>query len=89
MNYLKRGLQHTFSSMQQRKTLFISLLLLQLIFILSSASLGVYYLMQILEDSKGVIEPLENANYNAQQIQKGAPFTEDFRAVYNSYISMV
>ncbi len=89
MNYIKRGLQRTSFSIKNRQALFVSLLVLQTIFILSSAALGTYYLVQILEDTKGIVEPLENANYDAQQIQEGAPFTQDFRSVYNSYTSMI
>lgn len=89
MNYLKIALQRTVSSIKNHKVLFLSLIILQTIFILSSAALGTYYLVQILEDTRGVIEPLENANYDAQKIQEGAPFTQDFRSVYNSYTSMI
>ena len=89
MNYLKRALQGTVVSVKNHKALFVILLILQTIFILSSAALGTYYLVQVVEDTRGIIEPLENANYNAQQIQEGAPFTQDFRSVYNSYASMI
>ncbi len=89
MNYIKKGLQRTRSSIQNHKALFVSLLILQTIFILSSAALGTYYLVQILEDTRGIIEPLENANYDARQIQEGATFTPEFQAIYNSYNSMM
>lgn len=89
MSYLKRGWQQTIASIKNHKALFIIIVLLQILFLVSSLSLTTYYQLKLLEDAKGVIEPLQTANYNPDQIQEGVPFTEDFSGIYNSYNSLL
>ena len=89
MDYLKRGLRRTFASIKDHKILFGIVFLLQLLFLVSFLSVAIYYQVKLLEDASGIIEPLEKANYNAEMIQEGAPFTEDYLRVFNSYNSMV
>ncbi|MDP3698516.1 MAG: hypothetical protein Q8R47_02930 [Nanoarchaeota archaeon] len=89
MEYLKRGLSKTVDSIKKHKGLFLALVLLQVIFVVSSLWLGSQYLIKILEDTQGIIGPLENANYDSQKIEQGQPFTPDYAAIYNSYQSML
>jgi len=89
MNYLNRGLHRTLNSIQKKKRLFIVIVLLQLIFVVSSLWLGTHYVLRLLTDAQGVITPLEQANYNSQTIEQGTPFTPDFLPIYNSYQSML
>lgn len=89
MEYLKRGLRNTFNSIKKHKVLFLLIILLQIIFVVSSLWLGSQYLIKILEDTQGIIGPLENANYDSQKIEQGQPFTPDYAAIYNSYRSML
>ncbi len=89
MSYLQRGLSKTFSSIKRHKGLFGLITLLQIIFVVSSLWLGAQYLIKILENTQGIIGPLENANYDSQMIEKGEPFTPDYALIYHSYQSML
>jgi hypothetical protein len=89
MNYLRRGLQKTVHSIKKRKLLFIFLILLQIGLLVLLYLVSIPSLLQILKDTQGVIQPLEQANYDSQQIEQGQPFTPDAGAIYKSYQSMV
>lgn len=89
MGYLKRGLLNTVSSVKKHKLLFALLVILQIIFVVSSLALGSQYLLKILENVQGIIVPLENANYDSQNIEQGNPLTPDYASIYKSYRSML
>ena len=89
MNYLQRGLRRTLQAIRKHKFLFCSIMLLQIIFIVLFAWLGVSSVVEILENTRAIIEPFSNATYDAQKIQEGTPFTGDFRSIYNNYNSML
>ena len=89
MEYLIRGLHNTLNSIKKHKVLFLLIILLQITFVVSSLWLGSLYLLKILENTQGIIGPLENANYDSQKIEQGEPFTPDYAAIYNSYQSML
>lgn len=89
MEYLKRGLRTTVDSIKKHRSLFALIVILQILFVVSSLALGTQYLFKILEDAQGIIVPLENANYDSQKIEQGAPFTPDYASIYNSYRSML
>src|SRR3989344_9377493 len=89
MEYVKRGLHNTINSIKKNKLLFLAIFLLQIIFVVSSLWLGSQYLIKILEDTQGIIGPLEKANYDSQKIEQGEPFTPDYASIYNSYQSML
>src|SRR3989344_2860765 len=89
MEYVKRGLHNTINSIKKNKLLFLAIFLLQIIFVVSSLWLGSQYLIKILEDTQGIIVPLENANYDSQQIEQGEPLTPDYASIYSSYKSML
>ncbi|MBU0456550.1 MAG: hypothetical protein ABH824_00665 [Nanoarchaeota archaeon] len=89
MKYLKKGLSRTIKSIKQHKWLFITLVFLQIIFIGLSANLAINYQIKILDDAKGIIEPLQNANYDENSLKEGEPFIEDFLSVNKSYNSMI
>lgn len=89
MDYLRKALGKTLVSIKKRKMLFALLLFLQIIFLALSLYTSTHYLIQILEDTQGIIQPLENANYDSQSIEQGDPFTPDYLSIYNSYQSML
>lgn len=89
MDYLKKGWNTAFNSIKKKKRLFLAIVILQLIFVVSSLGLGSQYLLKILQDTQGIIDPLENANYDSQKIEQGEPFTPDYTSIYNSYRSML
>ena len=89
MSYLKKGLVNTLNSIKKHKLLFALLVLLQIIFVVSSLWLGTHYVLKILADTQGVIGPLEQANYDSQKLEQGMPFTPDYASIYNSYQSML
>src|SRR3989344_2586503 len=89
MNYLQKGLSTTFNSIKKHRLLFAAIIVLQILFIVSSLGLATQYVLKILADAQGVISPLEQANYDSQKIEQGTPFTPDFIPIYNSYKSML
>lgn len=88
MNYLKKGLSGSLKAIRERKRLFVLLVILQLIFVVLVIGLSIYFQVKIFADAQGIIEPLQNANYGADSIEAGEPFTEDMVNIYNSYTSM-
>ncbi|MDO8511308.1 MAG: hypothetical protein Q7S55_04020 [Nanoarchaeota archaeon] len=89
MEYLKKGLRTTVNSIKRHRLLFALIVILQIIFVVSSLALGTQYLFKVLEDAQGIIVPLENANYDSQKIEQGESFTPDYASIYNSYRSML
>ena len=89
MSYLNRGWNNAFSSIKKHKGLFVLIIILQIIFVASSLALGAQYLLKILENTQGIIGPLENANYDSQKIEQGEAFTPDYASIYNSYQAML
>ena len=88
MNYLKKGLTDLLNAVRKNKLLFLSLIILQILFLSSTIYLSINYEAKILENAKGVIEPLQNANFDAESIQAGMPFTENLGEIYQNYNSM-
>lgn len=89
MEYVKRGLLNTAGSIRKHKLLFVLLVILQVVFVVSSLALGSQYLLKILENAQGIIVPLENANYDSEKIEQGKPLAPDYASIYNSYRSML
>src|SRR3989338_7036439 len=89
MEYLKKGLRTTINSIKRYRLLFALIVILQIIFVVSSLALGTQYLFKILEDAQGIIVPLENANYDSQKIEQGESFTPDYASIYSNYNSMM
>lgn len=88
MNYLKKGLLKTARAIKEHKWLFAALILLQLVFLAVTIYATISYEIKILENAQGIIEPLQDANYDAESIQQGTPFTEEMAAIYSNYLSM-
>ncbi|MBT3814792.1 hypothetical protein HOG07_05130 [Candidatus Woesearchaeota archaeon] len=86
--YLKRGAKRTCQVIRKNKLLFMSLIILQIIFIGTMAYTGYSYQIKILESAKGVMDPLEDANYDPENIKAGGEFTGDALAIYRSYKDM-
>ena len=77
------------TAIKKKKGLFAFIVVLQIFFMISSLWLTSVYLVKIIDSAKGVIQPLENANYNADKIKAGEPFTGDYLPIYNSYQAML
>tara|TARA_Y100000310_G_C20642624_1_gene794816 strand:- start:327 stop:1106 length:780 start_codon:yes stop_codon:yes gene_type:complete len=87
--YLKRGFHNTIQAIKRHKTVFISLIVLQLIILILFSYLIVTYQVKILENSQEITQALQEANYNPDSIQAGEPFLKDIALVYNNYNSMM
>ncbi len=42
-----------------------------------------------MENAQGIIEPLQNANYDSESIKNGEPFTKEINSIYVNYQSMI
>ncbi len=89
MNYLHAGFSQSVAAIKKRKGLFVFIILLQVLFLVSSLWLTSVYWVKIIDHAKGVIQPLENANYNADKIKAGEPFTGEVLPIYSSYQAML
>jgi hypothetical protein len=85
MQYLKTGLNKTFSIIKKKKKLFAILVIIQLVLLISIATIGINYQIKIFTHLQNVVQPLENANYDPDSIQAGDPFLDDLFAVQKSY----
>lgn len=89
MQYLQRGLQQVGKSIREHKLLFIVLILLQIAFIVSVAYITITYQVKILNTVQEIIEPLQNANYDAESIQQGKEFISQIAGIYRAYQSLI
>ncbi|MFH1276343.1 MAG: hypothetical protein ABIH82_04495 [Candidatus Woesearchaeota archaeon] len=88
MFYLKRGLIDSWQSIKRHKSIFMGLIILQILFLISIAYIGVNYQMKIINNVQTITTSLENANYDPDLIEKGKPFIEDMFLVQSSYLSL-
>ena len=88
MNYLKRGLKNTYQAIKKHKLLFFSLIILQIILIVVTSMVTLEYQIKILDNTKGIMEPIEQGNYDSTSIQEGELFTQDTLKIYQSYRSL-
>lgn len=88
MNYLNRGYNRTKAAIQKHKLLTILLIILQLGLIVSAGIIIFVYQIKIFEDIQNIIEPMSQANFDADSIQEGNPFIEDIGLIYQNYRSL-
>lgn len=89
MNHLKKGLINAFRAIKKRKLTFTALILLQIIFIALFIFISLTYQIKVFKNAQGIMEPLQNANYDAESIKEGQPLTNDVMQIYKSYKSMI
>lgn len=89
MKYLYRGLQDVAERIREHKILFIVLILLQIGFIAALAYITITYQVKILNTAQQIIEPLQNANYDAESIQQGQEFISQIAGIYQAYQSLI
>ena len=89
MQYLQKGMQKSFQALNHHKALGAVLLVLQLGFILSFLYIAINYEVKIIQDAQSIIQPLQQANYDAESIQQGQSFLPDFAGIYSSYQSLL
>ncbi len=87
--YLKRGLKKTFSLVKRHKLIFILLIILQLLALIAFSYTFIIYQVKILENTQGITEAMQNANFNPDSIQAGEPFIKDIYSVYQNYNSLL
>ncbi|PIZ50808.1 hypothetical protein COY27_05825 [Candidatus Woesearchaeota archaeon CG_4_10_14_0_2_um_filter_33_13] len=89
MRHLKRGLHLTLNAIKQHKSLFILMVILQLILLFSVTYISINYQIKIINNAQQIMEPLQSANFNVTSIQAGQPFTTEILEVYQGYKSMI
>jgi len=85
MNYLIKGLKVTKDAIVKHKFLFILLLVLQITFFVVFSAITANYFINIAESAQSVIEPVENANFDAESLEAGQPFLKDTTPILESY----
>ena len=85
---LNGAFKKTFKSIRKRKFLFLTIIILQILFIISFLSVTVFFQMMALSNAVGIIEPLKNENFNPATIESGSPFLENFASIMENYNEM-
>ena len=89
MIYLQRGAERVWHSIRAHKWILLILIVLQLAFLLSSFYLALTYQVKIIQNAQKIIEPLQNANYDAESIKQGKTFLKDMLGVYQAYQALI
>lgn len=89
MSYLQKNASKTFQEIRQHNFFFLILIAIQTIFIVAFAFTFLTFHLKILESARGIIEPLQNANYDPNSIDAGKPFLDNPLSVYQNYQAMV
>jgi len=93
MGVIKKSFSNTLNIIKKNKLLIVSLILLQIIFLVSVSATIIKYQIAIAENAKEIIEPLQNANYNATSIEGGQPFMSnmmnEIASISKSYQKML
>ncbi len=77
MGYIASGFDNAKNVIKNKPVAFAGLMLLQFLVLLLFVGGSGYLQVQILEELQGVLEPLEGANVDINQLQEGAPFIEN------------
>ena len=85
LDTLTKALKKT---IKDKKSTYLILITLQIIFIVAVFFVLMQYQLKIMEHVEGIMQPLENANYDAQGLQEGQPFLKDISKVMNHYTSL-
>ncbi|MFC1801717.1 hypothetical protein ACFLZB_04620 [Nanoarchaeota archaeon] len=72
-------------AIKKHKWLFLSIFIVQIVFLVVLAVINVKYQLAMVESLKNVVMTLETANYNESMIQMGTPFLENPEMIYTSY----
>ena len=89
MQYLNGGFQRVIEAVKKHPLLVMSIFVLQLALLITSMYTALTYQVRIITDAQAIIEPLQNANYNAESIKAGSAFTEDILGIYTAYQSLI
>lgn len=88
MNYsqiLHQSWNHSWQSIRRHKLLFAGLVVLQFIVLGLFVYIVLIHQLKVITAVQGVLEPLQQANYDADLVNAGQPFLPNTAAVYESY----
>mgnify|MGYP003964356995 CR=1 FL=1 len=71
-----------------KKSTYLILISLQIIFLIAVFFVLMNYQLEIMEHAEGIMQPLEEANYDAQELQEGQPFLKEISGVMDHYRSL-
>jgi len=77
MNVFQKSLKEGFKAIKKHKVLFISLIVIQLFFIVFLLVVGINYQIKIYQNAQEIMLPLQQANYNSSSLQSGNPLMTD------------
>lgn len=86
---LKSKAKTTLRKINDNKFLFVLLFTIQILLIITFAFTFLTFHLKILEDARGIIEPVENANFDSEQLQDGQVFLDNPYTIYQSYNAML
>ena len=83
--FLTKSFKKTIETIKRHKWLFLLLFAVQLVFMISFSIVQVKYQVEMVDNLKDVIVPLQQANYNETLIQQGVPFMENALEVVQAW----
>lgn len=89
MHYLPESIVKVWNTIKKRKLLFFLIVLLQTGIISAFFYIILVHQVKMIQYAQGVLEPLQNANFDSESLQAGAPFLNNIAPIYESYRLMV
>ena len=89
MNYVMQGMHKVIKGVREHALLFVLLVVLQAILIGALAVVSLNYQIKIFNLTQEVIEPLQQANFDAQSIEQGKEFITQIATVYQTYQNLM
>lgn len=89
MHFLHEGWKQTQQGIRQHPWLLVIIVVVQICLVAATGFTALTYQVKILQNAQNIIEPLQNANYNADNINAGQPFLEDLQKVYANYQDLI
>ncbi len=77
------------AAVKKHPLLVILVFILQIALLITSMYTALTYQVKIIQDAQAVIEPLQNANYDAESIKAGNTFIPNIVAMYEAYQSLI
>jgi hypothetical protein len=85
MNYIEKTFSQTLTVIKNHKLLFLILAIAQILAITLFAVVTAKYQLVILDDLNGVLQPMQDANYDVEKIESGQPMIENMLPILQSY----
>ncbi|PIN75129.1 hypothetical protein COV17_04225 [Candidatus Woesearchaeota archaeon CG10_big_fil_rev_8_21_14_0_10_36_11] len=88
MEHIQNAARRTKSVIANHKIFFVLLVVFQIFVLVSFMFVTVHYQIAMVTDARGIIETVQNANYEQTSLEAGQPFLQDISSVTTLYSSI-